>query len=90
MLKHLAEVTIRMNGVASDLVSLEVHQRVARYLLDSADDPSDTIRTTQVYLASAVGSSRQRVNVCPQEFRGNGWISPSSGVIRIRDEGALD
>ena len=90
MLKHLANMTRRMNGVASDLVFLDVHQRVASYLLDSVADSSDAVRATQAFLASAVGASRQRVNVCLQEFQGNGWVSLSSGVIRILDEGALD
>jgi CRP/FNR family cyclic AMP-dependent transcriptional regulator len=90
MLKHLADMTRRMNGVASDLVFLDVHQRVASYLLDNVVDSTATIRTTQSFLASAVGASRQRVNVCLQEFQSNGWISLSSGVIRVRDAESLD
>jgi CRP/FNR family cyclic AMP-dependent transcriptional regulator len=90
MLKHLADMTRRMNGVASDLVFLDVHQRVASYLLDNVVDSTAAIKTTQSFLASAVGASRQRVNVCLQEFQSNGWISLSSGIIRIRDAEALD
>ncbi len=90
MLQHLADMARRMNGIAADLVFLDVRQRVARYLLDNASDSSPTIKVTQTHLASTVGASRQRVNVCLQDFQRQGWIVVSSGAIRISDPEALD
>jgi CRP-like cAMP-binding protein len=89
MLQHLADMTRKMNGVAADLVFLDVHQRVARFLLSHTRDPSGSVRVTQAHLGSTIGASRQRVNMCLQEFQRQGWVSLSSGTIRIVDRDAL-
>jgi CRP-like cAMP-binding protein len=89
MLQNLADLTRRLTGVAADLVFLDVHQRVARFLVNNAQGPSRTVRVTQSHLGSAVGASRQRVNVCLQEFQRQGWISLSTGAIRILDPESL-
>jgi len=89
MLQHLADMTRRMNGVAADLVFLDVHQRVARFLVSQVRAPSGSVRVTQAHLASTIGASRQRVNTCLQEFQRRGWVSLSSGTIRIVDRDAL-
>jgi CRP-like cAMP-binding protein len=90
MLQHLADMTRKMNGVAADLVFLDVHQRVARFLVSQVRAPSNTIRVTQAHLASTVGASRQRVNMCLQEFQRRGWVALAPGAIRIVDRAALD
>jgi CRP-like cAMP-binding protein len=90
MLQNLADLTRRLTGVAADLVFLDVHQRVARFLLNNAKGPSTTARVTQTHLGSAVGASRQRVNFCLQEFQRQGWISISSGAIRVLDPESLE
>jgi CRP/FNR family cyclic AMP-dependent transcriptional regulator len=90
MLQHLADMTRKMNGVASDLVFLDVNQRVARFLASQVRAPSGSIRVTQAHLASTVGASRQRVNMCLQEFQRRGWVSLASGTIRIVDRDALE
>jgi CRP/FNR family transcriptional regulator, cyclic AMP receptor protein len=89
MLQHLADMTRRMNGVAADLVFLDVYQRVARFLVSHSGVPSGTVRVTQAHLASTIGASRQRVNMCLQEFQRRGWVSLSSGVVRVVDRDAL-
>jgi CRP-like cAMP-binding protein len=89
MLRHLADMTRKMNGVAADLVFLDVPQRVARFLVSHAAVPSGTVRVTQAHLASAIGASRQRVNMCLQEFQRRGWVALSSGTVRIIDPDAL-
>jgi len=89
MLQHLAYMTRKMNGVAADLVFLDVHQRVARYLITHTLGPSGSVRVTQAHLGSTIGASRQRVNMCLQEFQRRGWVSLSSGTIRIVDRDAL-
>jgi CRP/FNR family cyclic AMP-dependent transcriptional regulator len=89
MLQHLAYMTRKMNGVAADLVFLDVHQRVARFLVTHTRGPSGSVRVTQAHLGSTIGASRQRVNMCLQEFQREGWVALSSGTIRIVDRDAL-
>jgi CRP/FNR family cyclic AMP-dependent transcriptional regulator len=89
MLQNLAALTRRVTGVASDLVFLDVHERVAKFLVNNAQGPSHTVRVTQTHLGSAVGASRQRVNMCLQDFQREGWISISSGAIRVLDPDGL-
>jgi len=89
MLRHLADMTRKMNGVAADLVFLDVNQRVARFLVSHARVPSGIVTVTQAHLASTIGASRQRVNMCLQEFQREGWVALSSGTIRIVDRDAL-
>jgi CRP/FNR family transcriptional regulator, cyclic AMP receptor protein len=89
MLQSMADRTRRLTGVAADLVFLDVPQRVARFLVNNAHDPSNTVRVTQAHLGSAVGASRQRVNICLQEFQRQGWISISSGAVRVLDPESL-
>jgi CRP/FNR family transcriptional regulator, cyclic AMP receptor protein len=89
MLRHLADMTRKMNGVAADLVFLDVNQRVARYLVSQVRAPSGIVNVTQAHLASTIGASRQRVNMCLQEFQRRGWVSLSSGTVRIVDPDAL-
>ena len=89
MLQYLADLTRKMNGLVADLVFLDVHQRIARFLVSNSQGASRSIKVTQTKLASTIGASRQRVNVCLQEFQRRGWVSLSSGTIRVVDRDAL-
>jgi CRP-like cAMP-binding protein len=89
LLQNLADRMRRMNGVAADLVFLDVHQRVAKFLIDNTQRGSNTVRVTQAHLAAAVGASRQRVNMCLQELQRQGWISIAAGAIRVVDSDSL-
>jgi CRP/FNR family transcriptional regulator, cyclic AMP receptor protein len=89
LLQYLAELTRKMNGLVADLVFLDVHQRVARFLVSNTQGASRSVRVTQTSLASTIGASRQRVNVCLQEFQRQGMVSLSSGTIRVVDRDAL-
>jgi len=89
MLQNLADLTRRVTGVAADLVFLDVHQRVAKFLVSNAQGPLSTVRVTQAHLGSAVGATRQRVNMCLQDFQREGWISISPGAIRVLDPNGL-
>ncbi len=90
MLQYLADLTRKMNGLVADLVFLDVHQRVARFLISNTQGASRSVKVTQTKLASTIGASRQRVNVCLQEFQRRGWVSLSSGVVRVIDREALE
>ena len=91
LLERLSNMVGRVTGVASDLVHLDLAQRVAKYLLQKTDGTEDgRLGVTQTELAASVGASRQRVNNCLQEFQRNGWIDIESRRLTVRDREALE
>ncbi len=90
LLRRLGDMVRKTTEVASDLVFLDVNQRVAKFLIDRASDSSAEIRVIQSDLAATIGASRQRVNASLQEFQRQGWISLASRTVRILDPGALE
>jgi len=90
MLRLLADMVRRNTVAASDLVFLDLGQRVAKFLVDRSGGSPTDIRITQTDLAAAVGASRQRVNGSLQEFQRQGWISLASRTVRVLDPEALE
>jgi CRP-like cAMP-binding protein len=91
LLERLSHMVNRLTGVASDLVHLDLAQRVAKYLLQNTNgDPGTSLGVTQTELAASVGASRQRVNNCLQEFQRKGWIDIESRRLTVRDRSALE
>ena len=90
LLQGLSEMVRRMTGVASDLVFLDLRQRVAKYLLQQ-DPQGNQVqrRLTQSDLAAQIGASRQRVNACLREFHDQGWVRLESRNLRVLDREAL-
>ncbi len=90
LLQRLSEMVRRITGVATDLVFLDLRQRVARFILLRASDPgSGRSVLTQSEVAASIGASRQRVNACLREFEKLGWISLASRGLRILDPDAI-
>jgi CRP/FNR family cyclic AMP-dependent transcriptional regulator len=91
LLQRLSHMVRRMTGVATDLVFLDLKQRVAKYLLerDSGGQGPARPNVTQSQLAANIGASRQRVNACLREFHKQGWISMESRGLRVLDRQAL-
>jgi CRP-like cAMP-binding protein len=89
MLCRLADMVRKTTEAASDLVFLDLPQRVAKFLIDKAADSSGGVRVIQSDLAAAIGASRQRVNASLQEFQRRGWISLESRTVHILDPDAL-
>jgi CRP/FNR family transcriptional regulator, cyclic AMP receptor protein len=91
MLERLSEMVSSVTGTASDLVHLDLSQRVAKHLLQSTagSDRGDSLGTTQADIAASVGASRQRVNGCLREFERNGWIAVERQRLTVRDRAAL-
>ena len=91
LLRRLSELVRRATGLASDLVFLDLRQRVAKYLL--AQDGDGTAAAghglTQSDLAANVGASRQRVNACLRDFQQQGWVTIEPRRVRVRDARAL-
>jgi CRP/FNR family cyclic AMP-dependent transcriptional regulator len=91
MLERLSNMVRRLTDVASDLVHLDLAQRVAKYLLSNSggDGEDATVGVTQSDLAANIGASRQRVNSCLREFQRKGWIAMESRRLQVLDERAL-
>jgi CRP-like cAMP-binding protein len=91
MLERLSVMVRRLTDVASDLVHLDLAQRVAKYLLSNraGDGGEATVGVTQSDLAANIGASRQRVNSCLREFQRKGWIAMESRRLQVLDEAAL-
>jgi CRP/FNR family cyclic AMP-dependent transcriptional regulator len=91
MLERLSEMVSSVTGTVSDLVHLDLSQRVAKHLLQSTAGPEDgdSLGTTQADIAASVGASRQRVNGCLRDFEKNGWIGVERRRLTVRDRAAL-
>ncbi len=77
-----------------DLVFLDLHGRVAKRLLQFADEGSDgdvlDLTVTQGDLAAMVGGTRQSVNQILKTFEGRGYLSIDGRRIVVRNRGALE
>ncbi len=91
LLQRLSQMVRRITGVATDLVFLDLRQRVAKYLLQQVPAEHRPVggNITQSQLAANIGASRQRVNACLREFHKQGWISMQSRGLHILDREAL-
>ena len=91
LLERLADMVRRITGVATDLVFLDLRQRVAKHLLELENKEPHLVRSdlTQGEVAASIGASRQRVNACLRDFATQGWISMESRRLRVLDRQAL-
>jgi CRP-like cAMP-binding protein len=91
LLGRLSQLVRRATGLASDLVFLDMRQRVAKYILqlDREDTRSVGLRVTQSDLAASIGASRQRVNACLRDFHKEGWICLERRGLQVLDRDAL-
>jgi CRP/FNR family transcriptional regulator/CRP/FNR family cyclic AMP-dependent transcriptional regulator len=89
---------VRYNTRQMDsLATLDVPQRLARKLLELAQDYGRIessgvcidMTLTQTNLASLIGATRESTNKCLREFRKQGWIHLANGRINIIDPDAL-
>ena len=89
---------VRYNTKQMDsLATLDVPQRLARKLLELAQDYGRVaahgvqidMTLTQTNLASLIGATRESTNKCLREFRKQDWISLKNGQISILDPDAL-
>ena len=86
----------RTNEIVTDLVFLDLPQRLAKHLLTLASAHSDganarrpRVQVTQGELASMLGVSRESVNKQLNQFSRDGWITLSRGAVTIDDSEAL-
>jgi len=91
LLERMADMVRRITGVATDLVFLDLRQRVAKHLLQLDTKEPHLVRSdlTQGEVAASIGASRQRVNACLRDFENQGWITMDSRRLRVLDRDAL-
>lgn len=93
LLKEMSRRLRRADEKVGSLVLLDVHGRVARLLLDMADEEGGeriTRRLTHHTIAQMIGSSRETVSRTMRDLVDKGHIAVSRKDIVIRDRTALD
>jgi CRP/FNR family cyclic AMP-dependent transcriptional regulator len=93
MLRELTRRLRRVDEKVGSLVLLDVNGRVARLLLDLADEAGGeriTRRLTHHTIAQMIGSSRETVSRTMRELVDKGMIEVSRRDIVIRDRAGLE
>jgi CRP/FNR family cyclic AMP-dependent transcriptional regulator len=94
LLAELSRRLRRADGQIGSLALLDVPGRIARMLLDTADEaggsPQIEKALTHQTIAHVIGASRETVSRAMREFQQAGWISTERRRIRITDRGALE
>lgn len=92
LLGELSRRLRRADGKIGGLVLLDVPGRIARLLLDMAEEGgSETIEKplTHQTIAQMIGASRETVSRAMREFQDQGWISVERRKIRVADREGL-
>ncbi|MGH7644224.1 MAG: Crp/Fnr family transcriptional regulator [Gemmatimonadales bacterium] len=93
LLRELTRRLRRVDEKVGSLVLLDVNGRVARLLLELADEAGGeriTRRLTHHTIAQMIGSSRETVSRTMRELVDQGLIEVSRRDVLIRDRGALE
>src|SRR5262245_18846519 len=93
LLREMSRRRRRADEKVGSLVLLDVQGRVARLLLDMADEEGGeriTRRLTHHTIAQMIGSSRETVSRTMRELVDKGYIEVSRRDIVIRDRSALE
>jgi CRP-like cAMP-binding protein len=93
LLLELSRRLRRADGKIGALVLLDVPGRIARLLLDTADESGGdrvTRPLTHQTIANMIGASRETVSRAMAEFQESGWISVERRMIRIADRSGLE
>lgn len=92
LLSELSRRLRRADGKIGGLVLLDVPGRIARLLLDMAEEGgSETIEKplTHQTIAQMIGASRETVSRAMREFQDQGWIGVERRKIRVADREGL-
>lgn len=93
LLTELSRRLRRADGKIGSLVLLDVPGRIARLLLDSADEgKSELIEKplTHQTIAHLIGASRETVSRAMREFQESGWITMDRRRIQVANRAALE
>jgi CRP/FNR family cyclic AMP-dependent transcriptional regulator len=92
LLSELSRRLRRADGQIGSLVLLDVPGRIARMLVDTADEGGGPLiekALTHQTIAHVIGASRETVSRAMREFQDSGWISTEGRRIRITNRAAL-
>ena len=93
LLTELSRRLRRADGKIGSLVLLDVPGRIARMLLDTADDGGSELidkPLTHQTIAHLIGASRETVSRAMREFQDSGWLTTERRRIRLTDRAALE
>jgi CRP/FNR family cyclic AMP-dependent transcriptional regulator len=93
LLTELSRRLRRADGKIGSLVLLDVPGRIARMLLDAADEGGSELiekPLTHQTIAHLIGASRETVSRAMREFQDSGWITTDRRRIRLADRAALE
>jgi CRP-like cAMP-binding protein len=93
LLLELSRRLRRADGKIGALVLLDVPGRIARLLLDVADESGGeriTKPLTHQTIANMIGASRETVSRAIAEFQESGWITVERRLISIADRAGLE
>jgi CRP-like cAMP-binding protein len=93
LLNELSRRLRQADEKIGSLVLLDVPGRIARMLLNAADEGgSEKIEKalTHQTIAHVIGASRETVSRAMREFQDSGWINTERRRIRITDRAALE
>jgi len=93
LLAELSRRLRRADGQIGSLVLLDVPGRIARMLLDAADEGGGPLiekALTHQTIAQVIGASRETVSRAMREFQDSGWITTEHRRIRIADRAGLE
>jgi CRP/FNR family cyclic AMP-dependent transcriptional regulator len=93
MLVELSRRLRRADGKIGGLVLLDVPGRIARLLLDFADEGNGTTiekPLTHQTIANMIGASRETVSRSMADFQEAGWISVERRTISVANREALE
>ena len=93
LLIELSRRLRRADGKIGGLVLLDVPGRIARLLLDFAEENDGTKiekPLTHQTIAQMIGASRETVSRAMREFQDDGWISVERRAISIANRAALE
>ena len=93
LLTELSRRLRRADDKIGTLVLLDVPGRIARMLLDAADEGGGPLiekPLTHQTIAHVIGASRETVSRAMREFQDSGWLTTERRRIRITDRAALE
>ena len=93
LLMELSRRLRRADDKIGSLVLLDVPGRIARMILDAADEGGSEViekPLTHQTIAHVIGASRETVSRAMREFVEAGWVSTERRRIRITDRAALE
>jgi CRP-like cAMP-binding protein len=86
----LAVTVRRLTGAAADLVFLDLPRRLAKLLLDRADDRARVdFGMSQTEVAAMLGVTRQSLNRALGGLTRRGWVELDGGTVVLLDRAAL-